>query len=452
MLLAHLAAIAFAQEEFRDVKTSKSRLPKGKIRVTFSDDVEQMVNIVEGEGEWITISDDILDEASEQETQETEKREIETQDQETQQSETQEADTQESVEPKTEEGEPENQETPAPPQFTREHHVLHDKIKRCLDYYRAQTENAASLSPWGIMHAMMAYGPDSEVYADGRKVNAISWLCWNGPCRGMQLMKLSNGRIYAQEGPGLQGHSGQFLAMLAQCRVKSKSPMRVEGKQFTVVDLIRSEMLTCRSGTELTFKLIGLSHYLRSDVRWRSQYGEVWDIPRLIREELAQPVVGSACGGTHRMMSFSYAVRIRSTREEPIDGEWLRAKTYVEDYHEYTLGMQNPDGSFSTNFFESRADSGDIDEKVKTTGHILEWLAFSMTEDQLRDDPRMLAAANCLVDLLLRNYKNDWEIGPKGHAIRALLLYKKRAFGDNYAPQADATVKVAVPTPDDSPE
>jgi len=321
----------------------------------------------------------------------------------------------------------------AAPEFTRRHYVLHDKITKCLKFYRERPENAAARSPWGVMHAMIAYGAETEIYAEGRRVNAISWLNWNGACRGMRLFRSGNGRIYGLEGPGLQGHSGQYLAMLAQCKVMSGSPMLIDGKKYTVADLIETEMATCRSGTELTFKLIGLSHFLRSHVKWRSKNGEEWDVPRLIKEELAQSVVGAACGGTHRMMSFSYAVHIRQQRGEPIDGQWLRAKKYVDDYHEYTLGMQNPDGSFSTNFFEGRGNSSDINQKLRTTGHILEWLAFSLPEDQVREDPRLLAAANCLADLMLYNSRNSWEVGPKGHAIRALVLYKNRVFGDDVA-------------------
>ena len=335
-----------------------------------------------------------------------------------------------------------NESSQAAGEFTRTHQVLHDKITKCLEYYRERPENAAARSPWGIMHAMIAYGAESEVYADGRKINAISWLNWNGPCRGMRLFRSSNGGIYGLEGPGLQGHSGQYLAMLAQCKVKSNSPMLIDGKSYTVADLIETEMATCKSRTELTFKLIGLSHYLRSNVSWRSQSGESWDIQRLIKEELANPVIGAACGGTHRMMGFSYAVHIRQKRGEPIDGQWLRAKTYVDDYHEYTLGMQNPDGSFSTNFFEGRGNSNDINETLRSTGHILEWLAFSLPEEQLRDDPRLIAAATFLVDLMLHNSQNSWEVGPKGHAIRALVLYKKRIFGDDFEKQASEVAKV----------
>ena len=59
-------------------------------------------------------------------------------------------------------------------------------------------------------------------------------------------------------GVGVQGHFGQFLAILAQSHVKPDYPMMVDGKQFTLADLIEQEKATCVAGEELTFKLIAL--------------------------------------------------------------------------------------------------------------------------------------------------------------------------------------------------
>ena len=50
-------------------------------------------------------------------------------------------------------------------------------------------------------------------------------------------------------------------------------PMRVDGHDFTVADLVEYEKLTCRPKSELTFKLIGLAHYLDSDATWTSEMG-----------------------------------------------------------------------------------------------------------------------------------------------------------------------------------
>ena len=306
---------------------------------------------------------------------------------------------------------------------------LRDKVRTCLMYYYQRPESVAERSPWGIMHSLISFGVDSEVLAGNQRVNGIGWLCWNRPCRGMKLLYVKGDQLQTREGPGYQGHEGQLLSMLALSRVKATYPMRVDGHDLTVADLIEYEKQTCRPKSELTFKLIGLSHYLESDATWTSNTGEKWDIPRLIREELAQPIVGAACGGTHRLIGFSMAVKTREKRGEPIDGQWLRAKMYLSSYHKYAIKLQNRDGSFSTSWFEKRDGSGDMDRRMQTTGHILEWMVFSLPEEDLTD-PRIIKSINFLANLLISNRNREWEIGPQGHALRALALYNERVFGD----------------------
>jgi hypothetical protein len=186
-------------------------------------------------------------------------------------------------------------------------------------------------------------------------------------------------------------------------------------------------MSDCEAGTELTFKLIALMHYLDSDQTWTSNTGETWSIQRLVKEELKQPIRGAACGGTHRLMGLSYAVNKRIKRDKPVVGEYARAQKFIQDYHRYTFSLQNRDGSFSTEWFTRRADSGDTDRKLKTTGHISEWLSFSLTDEELRD-PRMIRAMEFLAGILNQSPNHKWEIGPLGHALHALVLYDSRVF------------------------
>lgn len=328
-------------------------------------------------------------------------------------------------------GEPEEF-TPATPkdlpiEMTPELEALRTKLRECLALYYFKPENVATRSPWGSMHAMIAYGVDTELIAGDKRVNAIGYLCYNGTCNGQRLFTLNNGKLHANIGPGVQGHPGQFLAMLAQSRVKTDFPILVDGKQFTVADLIQHEKDTCRPASELTFKLIAFSHYLKSDETWKSNDGQDWDIPRLIKEELKQTIHGAACGGTHRMTGFSYAVNKRAKRGEEFEGQWLRAKKFVEDYHTYTFTLQNPDGSFSTDWFVRRADYGDIARRLQTTGHITEWLACSLPKEQLTD-PKMVKAVDYLATILIENPNQRWSIGPLGHGLHALAIYDERVF------------------------
>ncbi|HEX3725243.1 MAG TPA: ADP-ribosylation factor-directed GTPase activating protein isoform b, partial [Pirellulales bacterium] len=275
-----------------------------------------------------------------------------------------------------------------------------------------------------------AYGVDTQLFKggpSGEKVNAVGWMCYNYPLSGEQMLFVNRGKLEARRGPGLQGHYGQFLAILAQSHVKSDYPMLVNNKSFTLNDLIEHEKANCFAGEELTFKLIALMHYLDSDETWNSRDGQQWSIQRLVREELKQPIRGAACGGTHRLMGFSYAVNKRIQRGKPIEGQFQRAQTFLRDYHAYTFSLQNPDGSFSTEWFVRRGDTPDIDRRLKTSGHILEWIAFSLSEPELRD-PRTIKAVDYVATLLLKNEGHTWEIGPLGHGLHALAIYNSRMF------------------------
>ena len=65
---------------------------------------------------------------------------------------------------------------------------------------------------------------------------------------------------------------------------------------------------------------------------------------------------------------------------------------------------------------------------MQTTGHILEWLVYSLPEDKLRS-PEVVKTVNYLSRLMYAERDTEWEIGPKGHAIHALSLYDQRVFG-----------------------
>ena len=72
---------------------------------------------------------------------------------------------------------------------------LRSKLREALAYYYFRPENTALRSPWGAMHAMIAYGVDSELITGDKRVNAIGYLCYNGVCNGQQLFYTTNGMI-----------------------------------------------------------------------------------------------------------------------------------------------------------------------------------------------------------------------------------------------------------------
>jgi hypothetical protein len=212
--------------------------------------------------------------------------------------------------------------------------------------------------------------------------------------------------------------------------VAANSPIAVNGKNFTVTDLIEEEKRSCKSKTELTFALIALAHYLPTDAEWKSRDGKDWSLERLVEEEIVQPIRGAPCGGTHRLFGLAYGCQRRLRATGQLDGAYLRADKYVRDYQQFALTkLQNRDGSFSTEWFKYLADrEDDIDRKIQTTGHILEWLVSSLDQEKLYDN-RVVAAAEFLSAALAREPSREWKIGPLGHALHALNIYQERAWG-----------------------
>lgn len=314
------------------------------------------------------------------------------------------------------------------PELSPQARQQRDALRRCLAYYFLRPEAASERAPWGAMHAIVGFGVDTTLQAGREKVNAIGWLCWNQPCAGQQLFYTDRGQVIAPIGPGYQGHEGQFLQIMAWSRVPKDYAMKVNGQDYSIADLVKREQATCRSGTELSFKLVGLSHYLDSDATWQNQAGETWSLERMIQEELAQPVSAQvACGGTHRLMGLGYATRKREQRGEPLTGQWARAKQAVDRFAAAALRLQNADGSFSTNWCDGPGNSADIERKVNTTGHTLEWLLLSLPDEQV-NDPRVARAAQFLTTAMWDYRGHSWYIGAKGHALHALTLYDERVF------------------------
>ncbi|HBJ36920.1 MAG TPA: hypothetical protein DDZ51_19615 [Planctomycetaceae bacterium] len=305
---------------------------------------------------------------------------------------------------------------------------LKPMIERTLKYYWDHPEDAAERTHWGMMHSIMVFDRDTQIVSRRQRFNAVAWMAGNNPCRNQTLFSRDEHGILPKTGVGLQGHQAQLLAIFGLIDVPLNYPVYASKQKYTVNDILLREMRDCKVKTELTFTLIGLAHYADTDSTWVSGDGQDWSVPRVIQEELSQPIVGAACGGTHRLMGFGHALRRRQAEGKSIDGQWERADRYVKDFVAYTWSLQNRDGSMSTAWYEKPEDNGDIDRKIQTTGHMLEML-MTVTPDTELQTPEMLRTVNFMATTLYAERGHEWQIGPKGHALRSLVMYYQRVFG-----------------------
>jgi hypothetical protein len=124
------------------------------------------------------------------------------------------------------------------------------------------------------------------------------------------------------------------------------------------------------------------------------------------------------------------AVALRRRREEGRDvtGVWQRAENVVQHAIRRTLEYQNPDGSFSAQFFRRPASSSDLSIVLGTTGHQLEFLTVAMTDAQL-NQPQVDLAVRHLCGLLRETKHLDLECGALYHAVHGLVLFRQRRIG-----------------------
>lgn len=316
------------------------------------------------------------------------------------------------------------------PELTAETTKLGERVREARELYQQRIPNTKDHTHHDVLQHILGYGVAAELRIESstpKVVNAIAYECYNNLCRGEELLFMERNAVAARKAARAQTHYGQYLAVLAQSGVALDYPLKVKGKTFTVADLVETEKRDCESNMELSFKLLALSYYVGdSDETWRNGTGQDWNLERLIREEIAAPVVDEeSFGGTQRLLALSAAVRRRQGEGKPLDGQFGRAAKYVSDFHRYTLTLQNTDGSFSTEFFKKKSAEGDAQRKLTTTGMVLEWLVFSLDRRDL-DHPLIVRGMNCLTDLLLKNPEKEWDAAALGHALHALRVYEER--------------------------
>ena len=316
--------------------------------------------------------------------------------------------------------------------------ALRDRVRRITARYSQQPLNTADNSAAEILRFCLAFGCDAEVRygsAAGNPINAIGCLCYGYPCAGYQLLVTGeNPKVMARVGYGLQEHPAEMLAVLAQSGVPADYEIRLGKYRGTVAELVEAEKLTCIPGAELAHKLIGLAFYVRNDDGWKDLGGREWTVEKVLEEELSRSPPTDRCDIAHHLMSLSYAAERRTRAGKPLEGPYRRAQKHVAEFHDFAFSLQNREGGWHPSFFALRGTSRDVPGLLRSTGHVLEWLAFSLPEDRL-GDPRVVKSVGYVADLLGESY-GSWnaaattprEIDSVAHALHALRIYDRRAF------------------------
>ncbi len=245
-----------------------------------------------------------------------------------------------------------------------------DRVRRLITALRQQPFNTQQNDCAEILQFCRGFGCNTELFdnaGSGQKVNGITCLCWDVPCGGYNMMTVSEGHLAGRIGYGGQSGPSELAAVLALSEVPANYPARCGKLIRNVADLIEYEKLTCRAGSDMSLKLVALSHYVR-EPSWKDSRDNEWTLRRMVTEELNRPVGNAQHAATNRLFGLVCAMNRFKTDKAAIDGDLVRAESYISEATTYAFSAQNTDGSWG------RTANRDYANAVASTACMLEWL------------------------------------------------------------------------------
>jgi hypothetical protein len=327
---------------------------------------------------------------------------------------------------------------PAPP-AVKVPEQLKERIDVTLEHVRRR-DLLTDHSFWTIFHGILGMGPEDAFLVDtrtGKRMKAIDYICDGGQIRGLEFVPTADGLdVVTWAGTGVgQGHQDQFIAEIAQWGMPADRPFTVNGKRYTFADFINHCKMRARvtEKQELSWAIIIIGTYLGTDYTWTNKNGEKLAFEDVVRYESNEPIVHSpVCGGTHRLFGLTWAYHLHCAKGGAKTGVWNDVAEKTAEFIRLARKYQNADGSFSTDYFVGPGNVRDTQRRLATTGHILEWLALALSDEELRA-PWMQEAASALALMILENSSRDLDGGALYHAAHGLAIYRTRVFGPSGA-------------------
>jgi hypothetical protein len=314
---------------------------------------------------------------------------------------------------------------------------LKARLEAAIEQVRSRDLHA-NYGFWTVFHGILGLGPSVTLLDDstGKRVNALDYLAGGGYVPGLRFIPSAEG-LDVETGPGTfiaQGHQDQFVAEMVQWGVKKDKPFIVEGKPYVFEDFLRFSKARASAKTpqELEWAIVIIGDTYGTDIKWTNAAGEEVRFEDLLRKELDKSLdPPTACGGTHRLFGLTWVYHLHLQHGGQTEGIWKEVAERIATYKKKAREMQNSDGCFSTSYFQERGNNPDTQLRISTTGHIFEWLALALTDEELKE-PWVQQAASALSLLFLENRTNAIEGGAMYHAVHGLILYYSRVYGTKW--------------------
>lgn len=306
-------------------------------------------------------------------------------------------------------------------------------------------------TPWQIAHGLLALRRDYELKSKGRKVNAIDYISNEAMYQGEYWFEKTpyGGRGHPFTVPyAFEGHVNQFLAILTMSDLPLDHQFKVKGGEVvTMAEMVRHAQMFANTREETTWTLWFLTRYLDQDASWVNQAGEAWSMERLVTIQTNATVTNAPCGGCHQLFALSLARNAYLQKNGRLTGAWLQADQKLQSHIAAAQSLQNRDGTFSTQFFKGRGESSEFNERIKSSGHMLEWLMVALPERRLKEY-WVRHAVEAVARDLLDNANQPADCGPLYHAMHSLVLYRERVTPKSETPPAElVTTEPTQPIP-----
>jgi hypothetical protein len=303
---------------------------------------------------------------------------------------------------------------------------------------------------WTVFHGILGVGPENAMLFDmesGNKIKAIDHVCnggvWrNEPMRGLEFREHRDGSVEVVTRPGsgtFQGHQDQFIAEMAQWGLPRDKVFVVKGKKHTFDDFLRysrnKASVSPEENQELSWAIIIVGQYYGTDHRWTNSRKEEMTLEEMVQYEVGQPIDTAACGGTHRLFGLTWVYHLHRQNGGKKEGVWLKTVEHLDKYKKLARKFQNGDGTFSTKYVSEPGNDIDPELRINTSGHVFEWLALALSDEEIRLN-WMQDAAQALIRLILDNSDRSINGGALYHAAHGLEIYRTRLFGpaDDHPP------------------
>lgn len=315
------------------------------------------------------------------------------------------------------------------------------ELDEVIDFtHRNRRLNTQDHAAWQVLHGIVAYENEFQIRHGDENVHAVQYLLDGGRLKGWEMeagdMLASTGRrgLRAVVQPGSkegQGHYDQWLGYLSQCALPPDQKVRVGEEEFTVADYVAQiEWDVPRNPTrEYSWTLMALTAYRPTDHTWTASDGKTWSIEQLVQIEVENGFDAAACGGSHRLTGLTMALNHRLAEGGKLTGGWKMADDFIRNAVATARKHQNPDGTFSSNYFLRPGASPDLSTSLSTTGHTLEFLTYALTDEELRQD-WIQRAVQRLCDMFHSTQDYPLECGGLYHSAHGLILYRERIFGE----------------------